>query len=95
MLRKVCMVFIDVVLGPYGVAVQTLSALLLMVCMLVCTIIARPFDKRQVANLEILSLCTSSATLWLRAFFWATRGESVRLAGSHCADARGLRKGAR
>lgn len=77
MLRKVCMVFIDVVLGPYGVAVQALVALLLLVCMLVSTIVARPFQQRHLGNLEIFSLCTSSSTLWLGAFFWAVERESA------------------
>jgi hypothetical protein len=77
MIRKVCMVFIDVVLGPYGVAVQALVALLLLVCMLVSTIVARPFNKRHLGNLEILSLMTSSGTLWLGAFFWAIARETA------------------
>lgn len=71
MSRKVSMVVIDVVLAPSGVAVQSNVALLLLVCMLISTIVWKPFEKRHLGILEILSLSTSSCTLWLGTFFWS------------------------
>ena len=72
MLRKVSMVMIDVVLGPSGVAVQALVALLLLVLMFVATLQTKPFEQPHILRLEMISLSTSSLTLWLGSFFWAT-----------------------
>ena len=72
MLRKVSMVMIDVVLGPSGVAVQALVALLMMSMMFQITSKVSPFEEPHILRLELISLFTSFLTLWLGSFFWAT-----------------------
>jgi len=72
MLRKVSMVMIDVVLGPKGVAVQALVALMLLVLMLAATSKMIPFEARHIWRLEMLSLTTSYLSLWLGSFFWSS-----------------------
>jgi hypothetical protein len=72
MLRKVSMVMIDVVLGPAGVAVQALVALLMLALMFVATLQWKPFEALHVGRLEMISLVTSFMTLWTGSFFWAS-----------------------
>ena len=72
MLRKVFMVMIDVLLGPSGVAVQSLFCLLMLSIMFFITLRVTPFEEPHVALLEYLSLITSFVTLWMGSFFWAS-----------------------
>merc|ERR1711990_498892 len=60
MLRKVSMVMIDVVLGPSGVAVQALVALLMLALMFFATSKVSPFEQPHILRLEMISLSTSS-----------------------------------
>ena len=76
MLRKVSMVMIDVVLGPSGVAVQALVALLMLALMFFATSKVSPFEQPHILRLEMISLSTSSLTLWLGSFFWATNNST-------------------
>ena len=76
MLRKVSMVMIDVVLGPSGVAVQALVALLMLALMFFATSKVSPFEQPHILRLEMISLSTSSLTLWLGSFFWATNNSN-------------------
>merc|ERR1711865_713596 len=73
MLRKVSMVMIDVVLGPYGVGVQALVSQLMMMVVLIATLHFRPFAAPHIGRLELYSLSTAFMTLWLGSFFWATK----------------------
>jgi hypothetical protein len=63
---------IDVVLGPKGVAVQALVALMLLVLMLAATSKMTPFEAQHIWRLEMLSLTTSFLSLWLGSFFWSS-----------------------
>ena len=82
MVRKVGMVMVDVVLAPSGVAVQALVALLMLVLMIQATTRWSPFESPHIGALEMLSLSTSSLTLWLGCFFWASENADLAMAFS-------------
>ena len=77
MFRKVCMVLIDVVLAPSGVAIQSLITLMLLASMFIATLVLKPFGNPTLQKLELASLMTSFLTLWLGSFFWASENNNV------------------
>lgn len=69
MLRKVVMIFISVFLRSQGTRIQALTVFLFLLFAAIFTLKQKPYVKRQMNNLEILSLVTSCITIYCGFFF--------------------------
>ena len=72
MLRKVAMIFIAVFLRSLGTRVQALTVFLLLLFFLFITLAKRPFLTRKLNSLELISLTSSSLTIYAGFFFQAS-----------------------
>ena len=73
MFRKVAMIFITVFLSSLGRIVQALSVILLLIFYLFYAIRKKPYTTRRLNELEIISLLTSSTTIYCGVFFLSSR----------------------
>ena len=73
MFRKVAMIFISVLLSSLGRIVQALAVILLLITFLFFTIRKKPYQTRRLNELEIVSLLTSSITIYCGVFFLSHR----------------------
>lgn len=73
MFRKVAIILIAVTFAFLGSIVQALMLIILLVLYLFYTVIRRPFNTRRLNELEIVSLISSSITIYCGIFFISSR----------------------
>ena len=69
MYRKILCIFIAVLLKPFGIIVQALVLLILLMGFLQANNSRRPFLARQLNDIEALSMATQIVTIYCGIFF--------------------------
>jgi len=69
MYRKILLIFVSVYVVSYGVITQALIIFVILISFLIITLKKKPFQTVPLNNLEIMSLVTSTVTVFCGLFF--------------------------